>query len=105
MGERFSFAAERLSGFGAAPLKNEGEVLPYDAACVVERDPNAPDPDYVTLGSGRKFYANNGIIGLDPDGGIYGGYDGGFGDGNFTADEKRELAEMMIMRWRRWGEL
>jgi hypothetical protein len=103
MAERYSFAQ---NGFGLATLKSEGEAIPYDPAYVVERDPNAPDPDYVQVG-GRPFYANRGIIGLDPDGNAFGGYDGGFGPdvGEFTADERRELAEMMIARWRKFGGL
>lgn len=96
---------DRSRYLGLAQLKTEGEPIPYDPAYVVERDRSAPDPDYVRLGSGRAFYANRGIIGLDSDGNAFGGYDGGFGPdvGDFTVDERREIAEMMIARWRKFG--
>jgi len=63
---------------------------------------------YITLKSGRKIYANCGIVGIDADGAISGGYDGSLGD---YYDEKAkdvkplppedmiEIADIMIARW------
>jgi hypothetical protein len=69
------------------------------------------------LSTGKRFYANSGILGLGPDDGPDDnpaqGYDGHVHvyTENYqhmvplTADEKREIAEEMIARWKRWGEL
>ncbi|WP_164817932.1 hypothetical protein [Sinorhizobium meliloti] len=38
---------------------------------------SADDEDEIRLPSGRTVYANNGIIGIGPDLGLYGGYDDG----------------------------
>jgi len=56
------------------------------------------DDDGVILG-GKLYYANNGIIGIGPDGATFGGYDDSFGWSGLTKDEKIELAELMIERW------
>lgn len=54
--------------------------------------------------SGRKVYANHGIIGLGLDDDVSEGYDGSFGPSYlFTAAERREIAAYMIERWRRWS--
>lgn len=69
------------------------------------------------LSSGRRFYANGGILGLGPgdDETVSEGYDGDVEDpdggvrfgngleGRFTPDEKREIAEEMMRRWAKWG--
>lgn len=78
------------------------------------------DKDICTLSTGRTFYANNGIVGLDPECGSNGmiseGYDGAFDvegrntypDDNdeerrqhsaWTPKERAELADEMIRRW------
>ncbi len=68
---------------------------------------------YVHLKSGRTVYANKGIFGLDADLAVSQGYDGMIGwpqlafdepnpeTGLITAD-MREIADMMIDRWRRF---
>ena len=72
--------------------------------------------DYV-LSTGKRFYANNGILGLAVDKSgeaecrcdeLSHGYDGGFlhfrEEGCvFSAEERREIAEAMVERWREWG--
>lgn len=64
--------------------------------------------DTLILSSGRSVYANCGIVGISPDGVVTEGYDGGLdpsGEGDFTEDERREIAAYMISRWREWGNL
>lgn len=76
-----------------------------------------------TLSTGKKFYANNGILGLNPDGTeFYEGYDGDVETpwtepldcdddddpriGNiFTPEERKEIADEMIKRWEQWAKL
>lgn len=57
------------------------------------------------LSNGERLQANCGILGLSPDLGLYEGYDGvpRYGD-PFTAEERREIADMMIARWKEWAE-
>ncbi len=66
------------------------------------------DGDTVKFRNGREEYANLGIIGIDPEGNISGGYDDGFccdfhsdgRDNPLTKVEREELAEYMIIRWK-----
>lgn len=72
------------------------------------------DGDDVIFSTGKKKYANNGIIGLSPNGSVSEGYDGGFWnkelddrdywseDETLTKPEKIELAEYMIKEWSRF---
>jgi hypothetical protein len=63
--------------------------------------------DFYTLSSGRRFYANNGILGLAPgDRHLNYGADGGadFYDYPLTPAERREIAEFMIEIWQQWAE-
>jgi len=56
--------------------------------------------DYVIFNTGSKHYANNGIIGIDQDFNLFGGYDGCFeNDSDLTNVEKHELANYMIKQW------
>lgn len=64
-----------------------------------------------TLTTGRRFYANRGIVGLGPQAGdLSSGYDDGIElerdwDPEFppwTVAERRELADEMIRRWERF---
>jgi hypothetical protein len=98
MAERFGFA---LHGFSLAPLKIEGAPVPFDSEFSVEERP--ADEDYITLATGKRLYANLGIVGLSPDGYAYGGYDGDLDDGDLSPEERREIATMMIARWREYG--
>lgn len=68
---------------------------------------NVRDDTY-TLSTGMCIAANNGIIGLCPDGGVFEGYDGciedhdAAGDPDFaslTHAERVEIADYMIARW------
>lgn len=70
----------------------------------------------IKLSSGRSFRANRGILGLAPDGDdLYEGYDGMVDEWDLlpeseeqpplTRAERLEIAEMMIVRWFRWGAL
>ena len=96
------------TGFGLADTKSEGSPTPYDRAST-SAGSEERSADHVTLASGRQFYANRGILGLGPDGQATQGYDGGFGSDDWndtevlTADERQEVAEMMIDRWRCWA--
>lgn len=56
------------------------------------------DGNTVTFSSGRKVYANNGIIGLSPDLRVSEGYDGGF-DEDLTLYERVELGKYMVDKW------
>lgn len=55
------------------------------------------------LSTGKKFYANRGILGLSEDGDITEGYDGGFDERKFNKAERKEIAEYMINLWKKWG--
>ena len=69
------------------------------------------DDTYV-LPTGRRFYANCGIIGLsDDDDAVTEGYDGGIDVHSYadpeeawTVKERRELGQFMIARWTAWTE-
>ncbi len=64
------------------------------------------DKDFIIFEStGRKEYANCGIVGIDDNLEPSEGYDGGFEHGNWSPEEKKELAEYMILRWKRFGGL
>lgn len=81
----------------------------------------APDESYrcdgYILNSGRGFTANCRIIGIDEEGQVFGGYDQrvtlvdweveeNVGPHcGFTDEERRELAEHMVARWKAWGGL
>jgi hypothetical protein len=63
--------------------------------------------DWLTFSTGKRAYANQGIIGLGPRSGndawrVSEGYDGGFVE--LTKEEKRELADYMIALWREWRD-
>jgi hypothetical protein len=74
------------------------------------------DGDYYVLESGRRVYSNRGILGIDPLGEVFEGYDGGVvTDGRdldiattpdewrelaaWTPEERAEVADEMIRRW------
>jgi hypothetical protein len=60
------------------------------------------DDDYV-LSSGRRFYANRGLISINQNLEVSEGYDGEVWTGKWSGAEKRELADFMIALWRRFG--
>lgn len=53
--------------------------------------------DELIFSTGKRAYANNGIIGLSPTGEVSEGYDGSFP--SLTNEEKLELANYMLARW------
>ena len=64
--------------------------------------------DEIELSNGRKISANCGILGIDNEGNLYEGYDGVLFDSRhdnaqWTAEERRELAQFAIERWQKWG--
>lgn len=61
---------------------------------------------YYTLATGKRFYANGGVIGLGVDlsEGACEGWDGSIDEG-FTREEKQEIALHMIARWISFAEL
>ena len=72
--------------------------------------------DGFVLDSGREVYANNGIVGMDPNGNVFEGYDGvieyidpdeyaEFNRPRFTPEERKELAGHMVALWKKWGGL
>ena len=68
--------------------------------------------DGVVLSTGRKVTANCTILGLQAFGSLYlcGGYDQriyegiNLDDGEFTLEERREIAYHMIRRWVQWAD-
>jgi hypothetical protein len=54
--------------------------------------------DDLIFSTGRKVYANYGIVGISPRLGVTGGYDQGF-DGDLLPAERIELADYMIGQW------
>lgn len=63
--------------------------------------------DYIVLDNGRRIYVSAGVIGIDERGEAFNGYDGDFGEyePDLTPEERREVAEAMVERWRKWGGL
>jgi hypothetical protein len=59
----------------------------------------------LVFSSGRELYANNGIIGIDEAGDTFGGYDGSleYLDDPLTKEERKELSEYMIERWKKYA--
>jgi hypothetical protein len=65
--------------------------------------------DNLVLKSGREIYANQGIFGIDADLCVSTGYDNGVewpADSDdpdaLTADDMREIADLMLDRWTRF---
>lgn len=56
-----------------------------------------------TLKSGKPIYANCGLLTIGLDGQLYEGYDGKL-DIELTQEEKREISNHMIARWRKWRD-
>ena len=61
----------------------------------------------IRLTTGRECDANRSIVGIDDEGNVYDGYDGTVdvdgdpvdGDGAWSNEDKRALADLMIARW------
>lgn len=65
--------------------------------------------DKYVLSSGREFYANLGILGIDPRGDVSQGYDGGLRldsvgmEDDFTPEERREIADFAMAAWEKFA--
>lgn len=59
--------------------------------------------DYYKLSSGKLIYANHGILGLSSECNLYEGYDGSFLHESWSREDRVEVAEMMIERWKKWA--
>ena len=60
--------------------------------------------DKYVLSTGKTFYSNNGIIGIDNHLDVHEGYDGGIDTDEFTQEEKNEIADYMIDLWNKFRE-
>lgn len=63
--------------------------------------------DTIIFSSGKKCYANGGIVGISPDLTLYEGYDGWIGESFPDAGDRAdflELADLMIATWTRFRE-
>lgn len=63
------------------------------------------DDSTMILKSGKKIYVNHGLISIDDDNNIYEGYDGEidiYDYNELTKDERIEIAEYMIERWKKY---
>lgn len=72
--------------------------------------------DTYRISTGKEFYANRGILGLNIEEDkvfgsyLYDGYDGfNWTDGSknsleLTQEERKEIADYMINLWKQWGE-
>jgi hypothetical protein len=67
--------------------------------------------DDLVMSSGRRFYANCGIIGLSDRLTVTEGYDGavpawedGWGGAVMTTEERREMADYMIALWTKFRD-
>lgn len=65
--------------------------------------------DTLYLPSGRKVYANGGIIGISAEGEIFYGYDGspdlipeGYQNSEEDFQDRHALGRLMIARWTAW---
>lgn len=66
------------------------------------------EKDSIIFNSGKERYANFGIIGISPRGGVFGGYDDSFWysecdeSEELTTEERIELAKYMILEWQKF---
>ena len=96
-------------GFDLAPMKIEGGETGFDQYNVASASDPEIHEDIVRLPSGRTMYAHLGIVGIGPDGSASQGYDGDLGSDGWNDEralsplERRELAEIMIARWQKFG--
>ena len=60
--------------------------------------------DTYEFSTGKRFYANAGLIGICPSGEVAEGYDGDVSTSSFTPDERRELADYMIALWQQFKD-
>lgn len=60
--------------------------------------------DDVIFNTGKKQYANNGIIGISPSLSVCTGYDDGYFENGLTVPERKELADYMIKKWEKFKD-
>lgn len=58
--------------------------------------------DGLILSTGKRLYAHCGIIGINPEGLLFNGYDSGLEDEKLNLEEKIELAEYAITLWKEY---
>lgn len=71
------------------------------------------DGEEIVLSTGKRFYANQGIIGINDELSIYEGYDGRISlreyypteSLNLSKEERKELAEYAISLWQKFANL
>ncbi len=59
--------------------------------------------DEFIFDTGKTIYANDCIIGINPNGNLFQGYDGYINE-NLTKQEKIELADYMINKWKEFRD-
>lgn len=117
----------RDAGLGLAPIKRESTKEEWEAQLEADRvdrarrrdankgkPPHFDDRGYFVFSSGRDAYCHAGIFSVSANGAVSYGYDGGIDwpasrwsdeeptDNDLTADDMRELADMMIERWQKF---
>ena len=65
---------------------------------------DAKKSEWVGQESGNREYAHTELLSTDGDGIVTYGYDGDIYLDDFTLNERRALADLMITRWTKWKE-
>lgn len=63
------------------------------------------EDECLQFSTGRATHPNLGIVGIGPYGDVTEGWDNSFMVPHLTEVERRELAELMIERWKKFGGL
>ncbi len=58
--------------------------------------------DELVFSTGKRVSANCGIIGIDAEGEVFGGFDDGIDTEELTLQEKHELCDYVIAQWQKW---
>jgi len=65
--------------------------------------------DTYILSTGKRVYANRGLLSISDDGEVFEGYDGHVtsskDDNMFTRTEREEIAVTVVARWLDWANL
>lgn len=62
------------------------------------------DKNHYVLKSGKQIYSHLGIFGIGPELSLSHGYDGNVNDDNFTLEERKEIADYMILLINKWAQ-
>lgn len=60
--------------------------------------------DGLRFSTGKEIYCSGGIVGIDPENCITQGSDSGLDEDELTPEERVELAEFMIARWKQYSD-